>query len=94
MFFIIDEGGIAEEVAYFWQVGEYLEELADGLGVVWGAREDVILVDAGLNRRDQDLICRRHAVSVLIDCLLSHSFVSAGPRRHTVVEAIVLDLVK
>lgn len=50
LFLIADEGRIAEEVAYFWQAGEYFEEFADGLGVILGASEDVILVDAGLNR--------------------------------------------
>ena len=94
LFFSGDEGGVAEEVAYFWQAGEYLEEFADGLGVALGASEYVVLVEAGLNGRDEDFVCRGHAVAILIDCLLAHCSVSAGSGGHAVVETIVLDPIK
>lgn len=94
LFLIVDEGGIAQKVTYFWQTGKYFEEFVDSLSVVLGACEDVIFVNTGLNGRYEDLISRRHAISILIDCFLSYGSVSTGPRGHAVIKAILLDLIK
>jgi hypothetical protein len=81
----VEEGRVTDKIFEFGEGRKYLQEFAYRGCVTLRSCKQVIPMNAALNRRDQDLICRRHTIAVLIDKFLSYGSVPAGARRDAII---------